>query len=118
MVVHAIKTNQNINSIIFGPAKFTEKAINSKKKVAVLFFATWAGPCINIRPAFEKLSDEYRSIEFYDVDVDDLDQLADDWGVAVFPTFFFFKDGAHLNDFTFRGGSPQGIMNGIHALQS
>lgn len=81
-----------------------------------MFFADWAGPCKTIRPAFENFSDEYRSIEFYDVDVDDLDQLTADWGVTTFPTFLYFKDGAQLNNLTVRGAYTRNILNSLAEL--
>ncbi|PYH35400.1 thioredoxin family protein [Aspergillus neoniger CBS 115656] len=101
MVVHAIKT----------PAEFTEKAINSEKQVAVMFFADWSTPCKVMRLAPEKLSEEYPSIEFYNVNVDDLDQLSTDWGVTSFPTYLFFKDGAQLDNFTVRGAFTKNVID-------
>ncbi|PYH72399.1 thioredoxin family protein [Aspergillus vadensis CBS 113365] len=101
MVVYAIET----------PAEFTEKAINSKKQVTVMFFRERSPPCKMMRLAFQKLSEDYPSIEFCNVDVDDLDQLTADWGVTSFPTFLFFKDGAQLNNFTVCGALTSNIVN-------
>ncbi|GLB03509.1 hypothetical protein AtubIFM57258_008093 [Aspergillus tubingensis] len=135
MVVHAIKTYvlliplhlppslyyclsgiKNINFIIFRPAEFTEKVINSKKQAVVFFFAIWAGSCKMMRPVFEKFSKDYPSIEFYDVDVDNLRQLSEDLGNTTVPTFLFFKDGAQLNNLTVPGAYTQNLMNSLAAL--
>ncbi|RAK91330.1 thioredoxin-like protein, partial [Aspergillus costaricaensis CBS 115574] len=88
-------------------AEFTEKAINSRKQVIVIFFTEWSPPCKIIR----LLSEDYPSIKFYNVDINDLDQLTADWGITSFPTFLFFKDGAQLNNFTVRGALTSNIVN-------
>ncbi|KAB8258659.1 thioredoxin [Aspergillus pseudonomiae] len=106
MGVHEIKT----------PAEFEEKVIASGKPVVVDFFATWCGPCKAVAPAIEKFSNENQGVEFYKVDVDELQSVAADLGVSAMPTFAFFKDGQQIKELTVRGANPGGVQNGLKAL--
>ena len=56
--------------------------------------ASWCGPCKRIAPKIEKLSegDDYNKVNFYVYDIDEDDELSEEY-VTVVPTFLFFKDG-------------------------
>ncbi|GMG07281.1 thioredoxin [Aspergillus oryzae] len=98
------------------PAEFQEKVIDSNEPVVVDFFATWCGPCRMITPAIERLSNENQGVKFYKVDVDGLNTIAADLGIAAMPTFVFFKDGQQIKELTIRGANPGGVQNSVKAL--
>ncbi|KAE8315222.1 thioredoxin [Aspergillus transmontanensis] len=98
------------------PAEFQEKVIHSKEPVVVDFFATWCGPCRIIAPTIEKFSNENQGVKFYKVDVEELNTVAADLGIAAMPTFVFFKDGQQINELTIRGANPGGVQKGVEAL--
>ena len=54
--------------------------INSGKVVAIYFWADWWGPCHEISPVFERLSDAFdlEGIEYYKVDVDEIPNFGED----------------------------------------
>lgn len=64
-------------------------------KVAVVdFSAVWCGPCQMLAPVLEELSDEYAGkIDFYNVDVDENPELAQQFGIMSIPALLIFKDG-------------------------
>jgi thioredoxin 1 len=73
------------------------EAIGSGSTCIVFFSATWCGPSKMIKPYFYQLSDEYKSITFLEVDVDELEGVASDAGVSAMPTFMAYR-GAKVVD--------------------
>lgn len=71
--------------------------IESKKPVIVKFGAPWCSYCVKMIPVLNKLAQEFSSISFYSINIDDdpikLNEL---YHVEVLPTFLFFKDGKVL----------------------
>lgn len=60
------------------------------------------GPCKFIAPQFEKLSNEYTSVTFAKVDVDEADDVAAAEGIQAMPTFKFYKGGQKIADLMVR----------------
>lgn len=94
--------------------EFKEKVTNSQEPILVDFFATWCGPCKAISPQIEKLSNEHTGIKFYQIDVDQLSEVAAENGISAMPTFLFFKGGEKVE--TVRGANPPAIMAGVQKL--
>ncbi|KAK0393934.1 hypothetical protein QR680_000478 [Steinernema hermaphroditum] len=59
--------------------------------VIVDFFATWCGPCKLMTPKFHKMSDEFTNATFVMIDVDEQDDICEDYEIKVMPTFVFVK---------------------------
>ena len=60
------------------------------------FYATWCGPCKRVMPGFLAMAEEYKDIFFVKVDVDEADDLSEEYGIAATPTFIFVKSGETL----------------------
>ena len=62
--------------------------------VLVQFSASWCGPCQVIAPQFESISKEeiFKHIKFYKVDVDENEDLCEEYEINCMPTFVFLKD--------------------------
>lgn len=62
------------------------------------FYAEWCGPCKQQTPIVEELEQEYdedehdRDVEFSKVDVDEEEELADEFGVRSLPTLVVLKE--------------------------
>lgn len=65
----------------------------SHKLVAVMFTATWCGPCKSIGPIFEGFVWKYPTIKFIKVDVDENSETAENYEISSMPTFKFFANG-------------------------
>jgi thioredoxin 1 len=62
--------------------------------VAVDFWAPWCGPCRNFAPIFDEASEKVGdAAEFVKVNVDDLQEIAQQYGIQSIPTVLYFKNG-------------------------
>nr|TKS13293.1 thioredoxin H-type-like [Populus alba] len=87
--VHLITTKESWDQ------KLSE-ASRDGKIVLANFSATWCGPCRQIAPFYNELSEKYPSLLFLLVDVDELSDLSSSWEIKATPTFFFLRDGKQL----------------------
>jgi len=79
---------------------FEEKILNSEKPVVVDFHATWCQPCKMLAPrlkaAMETVGD---TVDFAKVDIDELTDIAMEYGVTSVPTVAAFKNGKLADQF-------------------
>ncbi|CAM9525280.1 unnamed protein product, partial [Discosporangium mesarthrocarpum] len=70
--------------------------------VVIDFTATWCGPCQNIAPAFEQLSEELEGegVIFLKIDVDENEETAQKYSVFQMPTFLFIRNGEVVDQFS------------------
>ncbi|HHY15611.1 MAG TPA: thioredoxin [Firmicutes bacterium] len=73
---------------------FEEEVLLADCPVFVDFWAVWCGPCRQIAPVFEELSEEYAGkIKFVKVNVDDVTEPVGTYGIMSIPTLMLFKNG-------------------------
>ena len=71
--------------------------VKNDAPLTVLYFtATWCGPCKAIAPAVQALADKYPNVNFYKIDVDELEELTMHAGVNCMPTFQLYKNGENV----------------------
>lgn len=70
-----------------------------KAAVAVVdFSATWCGPCRMTAPVLEKVSEKMTGrVEFYNVDVDDNGELANQFHITNIPCLVLIKNGVEVS---------------------
>lgn len=61
-----------------------------QNRVLVDFYANWCGPCKMLSPVLEKLNNE---IEIAKVDVDKLNNIAQEYGIMSIPCIILFDKG-------------------------
>ncbi len=71
--------------------EFEEKT--KKGKVFVDCFATWCGPCKMLSPVIDEVAKEVEDYNFYKLDVDDAQEVAEKYGIMSIPTMLIFDDG-------------------------
>lgn len=64
-----------------------------KKYVIVDCYADWCGPCKFFAPTFVQMSADYPDVLFVKVNVDDIEEVADNYSVQALPTFLRFDAG-------------------------
>ncbi|RUS87862.1 hypothetical protein EGW08_004395 [Elysia chlorotica] len=69
------------------------ETVDNAPIVIVKFHAQWCGPCKIIQPAVDQMAKENPNVQFLSVDVDELEDLADDCNISMLPTFQFYVKG-------------------------
>lgn len=88
---------------------FDAEVTNSDIPVVVDFWAEWCGPCKQIGPALEELSNEMEGqIKFVKVDVDNNPNSPAAMGVRGIPALFIFKDGQVISNRA--GAAPKAAL--------
>jgi len=86
------------------------------ESVAVIdFSATWCGPCKMLAPVLEEVSEEFEGkVAFYNVDVDENQNLAMQYDIASIPALVLLKNGEKVDMHV--GFSPKdGIVSFINS---
>lgn len=77
-----------------------KQKIQNGDKLIVDFHAKWCGPCKVMKPAFEKLAEEYRQenseVQLYTMDVELNQEFASSLGVRAVPTVKSFSEGKEV----------------------
>ncbi len=88
---------------------FDAEVKNSDIPVVVDFWAEWCGPCKQIGPALEELSEEMKGkVKVVKVDVDSNPNSAVAMGVRGIPALFIFKDGEVVSNRS--GAAPKAAL--------
>jgi len=74
--------------------EFDSVIANSELPVVVDFWAEWCGPCKQMSPHLEAVSDEMADkVKVAKINVDENPMVASKYGVRGMPTLMVFKDG-------------------------
>ncbi|MEI7834365.1 MAG: thioredoxin [bacterium] len=105
-VVAEIPTSTPINA-----ATFDEKVLRGKGIIVVDFWAPWCGPCVRTGPEMEKVAVALGDTgKVYKVNVDNEQQLAQEFNVISIPTLLIFKDGKQV-------GKNVGYIDSVRMLK-
>ena len=76
-----------------------EMLINNGKTIVVHFNASWCDSCLNIHPSFVEFSRDFKDMVFLSVDVDDADEVAEEYDIDTLPTFQVWKNGQKMDEY-------------------
>ncbi len=82
-----IEVNQN---------NFEKEILKSEKPVLIDFNANWCGPCRMLKPILEEIAKENDSVKIASINIDDEEDLADEYGVSSIPCLVFVKEGKEV----------------------
>lgn len=74
-----------------------EAAKQTDKLIVIDFTASWCGPCRFMEPAIAEFAAKYADVDFVKIDVDELEDVAQEFGVQAMPTFLLIKKGKEVD---------------------
>lgn len=72
---------------------FVKKTQVKDKKVLIDCYASWCSPCRMLSPIIDELSEEITNYDFYKLDVDEAEKIAQKYDISAIPTLLIFADG-------------------------
>lgn len=94
-----------------GDSDFETQVLQSGKPVLVDFWAEWCGPCKQIGPSLEEISEELgEQVQIVKLNIDDHPDTPAKYGVRGIPTMILFKDGEIAD--TKVGAAPKAAIKG------
>jgi thioredoxin 1 len=80
--------------VILQDGTFDSEVLKSDIPVLVDFWAVWCGPCKAVAPAVEELAKQYKGkVKIAKMDVDEHQQVPQQYGIRSIPTLLVFKGG-------------------------
>ena len=90
-------------------ASFAQDVLDSGEAVLVDFWAEWCGPCKQIAPALDEISEEYAGkLTVAKINIDESPDTPGKYGVRGIPTMMIFRDGELAA--TKVGAAPKGQL--------
>lgn len=74
-----------------------EQAISGGKTAFVGFGAPWCGHCANMQPLIMEIAQQTDDVDFYGVNIDESQELAERFNIRSIPMLMMFKDGKVVN---------------------
>ncbi len=70
-----------------------EDIIKEKSLTVIDFSATWCMPCRLLAPILEQVANKMDTVSFYNIDIDDNEEIAKRYRIFSVPTLLAFKEG-------------------------
>ena len=70
-----------------------EQILSENSAVVMDFYADWCGPCKQLSPILEQVSQDQKDVVFCKINVDENEDLARSYGVRSIPSLKYVKNG-------------------------
>ena len=78
-------------------ASFEKEVLQSDRPVLADFYADWCGPCKMLRPILEEISDDRQDVKVVSINIDEENELAEQFDVSAIPCVVLIKDGMEVD---------------------
>ena len=69
------------------------KLCKENKMVVCKLGASWCGPCRALAPIYDEVKEENSDVAMFEVDIDDSQEIVEEYGIVSVPTILFFLNG-------------------------
>ncbi|XP_051144589.1 thioredoxin H2-like [Andrographis paniculata] len=76
---------------------YFEASKQTSKLIVINFTASWCGPCKYMYPALDEFAEVYKDVDFIKIDVDEFEDVAQEFQVQALPSFVLIKKGKKVN---------------------
>ena len=89
---------------------FNTEVLKSDKPIVVDFWAEWCGPCKQIGPILEEISEDKKGkVKFLKLNVDENPEIPQKYNIRGIPTLMLFKEGKLID--TKVGSLPKSALS-------
>jgi thioredoxin len=82
----------NFNNFLKNFENQSNKWIYTGEEPVILdFFADWCVPCKNLEPAINDLSEKYKNVKFYKVNIEEESKMVEMFSIKSIPTLIFLN---------------------------
>lgn len=74
-----------------------EDLINGEELTIIDFSATWCMPCRMLKPILERVANKVTDVSFYNLDIDENEDVARRYRIFSVPTLVCFKEGKKID---------------------
>ena len=92
---------------------FDQEILNSDKPIILDFWAGWCGPCRMLSGILEEFANEHPEIKVAKVNVEEEEELAEEFQIMSIPAVFALKDG-HVISQSVGVQSKQRLLDMVH----
>lgn len=85
MSVHHIDSVDTLNSLI-------DECEKSSQFLIIKAESSWCAPCKAVKPKFNQMAQKYSNVVFSTFDVDEQEEIAEQFSIYSIPTFIVMKD--------------------------
>lgn len=71
--------------------KYIDECENNDKFLVIKAEANWCGPCKAVKPKYQEMAQKYSNEVFLTFDVDEHQDIADQFSISTMPTFIVVK---------------------------
>lgn len=87
-----------MSAIVITKANFSETVLEAEGTVLIDFWASWCGPCRMLSPIIEEVAAAHPEVKVGKINVDEEQDLAQEYGIMSIPTLLVFKNGEKVNE--------------------